>query len=497
MKKLETWTLIQILLIGLQLIAQALATVVVLQLNMLPSNYVAVFILAMVFLLEYIGFFMFIKVKRKIALWRRIVSCVLAVAIICGCAVISKVALDTNSFIDNVTGGTTDTRSTFVLVRNEDTAQSLLDTKDYLYGIVKDYDTEHTQLMVTEIEKETKKPVVITYYDQASLLVEALLHCDVDALILNDVSLSLLEEEEAYQDIMTRVRILHTLSHQIENKPVEEWGKTEVTKEPFIVYISGSDTRSKKLGVSRSDVNILAVVNPKTKQVLLVNTPRDFYIANPAGKGKLDKLTHCGNYGIENSVKALEGLYDVQVSHYGKINFYGFEALIDAIGGITVVSDQAFTAISGERYVVGENTLNGVEALAFARERHNVKGGDNGRGKNQMKVITAVINKMSSSATLISKYADILKSLEGMFVTNFTSDEISDLVRMQLSDMIGWNVQSFASTGKGDLQETYSAPGLQLSVTWPNENVIAYAQSLIQKVMNGETITAEDMVAPK
>lgn len=497
MKKIKTWTLIQILLAGLQLIAQALATVVVLQLNMLPGDYVIVFILAMVFLLEYTCLFMFIKVKGKIALWRRIVSCILAFLITCGCCVVSKVGLDTHSFIGNVTGGTTDTRSTYVLVRNEDTAQSLADTKDYLYGAVEDYDVEHTQLMIAEVEKESKKPIVITYYGQASALVDALYRGDVDALIMNDVSLSLLEEEADYQDILTRVRILHTLSHQVESKPDDNLEKPEIAKEPFIVYISGSDSYSQKLGVGRSDVNILAVVNPATKQILLLNTPRDFYIPNPAGKDKLDKLTHCGNYGIENSIKALEGLYDVQVSNYGRINFYGFKKLIDAIGGITVVSDHAFTAVSGEYYKAGENTLNGEKALAFARERHNVKGGDNGRGKNQMKVIKAVIDKMTSSTTLISKYADILKSLEGMFITDFTTDEISGLVKMQLDDMSGWNVQSFAVSGKGDSQETYSAPGLKLSVTWPNEDVVAYAQGLIQKVMDGETITAEDMVMPK
>ena len=258
------------------------------------------------------------------------------------------------------------------------------------------------------------------------------------------------------------------------------------------MYISGSDTRSTKLKRSRSDVNILVVVNPVSKQILLVNTPRDYYVPNPAGKGALDKLTHCGIYGTSCSMEALEGLYDTKIQYYAQINFTGFETLVDAVGGITVYSNQAFSN-KGVDIQEGENFLNGREALVFARERKRVSGGDNGRGKNQMKVIKAVIAKVSNARTLIANYSQILKSLEGMIATDFSTDDLSKLVKMQLSDMAQWNVLTYAVTGYGGNQTTYSMPGLASYVMHPNQSTVDYGSQLIQRVMDGEILTQEDM----
>ena len=199
---------------------------------------------------------------------------------------------------------------------------------------------------------------------------------------------------------------------------------------------------------------------------------------------------------MDCSIKALEELYDTDITHYCRINFTGFERLIDAIGGVTVNVDRGFYA--QDSYIpAGINNFDGEMALKFARERHNLPGGDNARGKNQMKVIQAVIDKMSSSTTLISNYGDILKSVEGVFATSFQSEEISALVKMQLSDMAKWNVSSFAVTGFGDYGITYSAPGEQLYVMRPNEETVKHASNLIDRVLAGETLTPEDMNLPQ
>ncbi len=495
MEKEKILQLIQVVSLVIMLLAEILLSVIVLTINMLPGEYVAVLLLVLIAVALYVALFMFLKIKFKIAQWRRIVSGALALVIGCGCLVVTKLGWDAYSFVNNVTGDVSGTRNTYVLVLNEDPAKTLEDTKNYTYGAVESYDVEHTQQMLDIIKEKTKDTIQLTYFKQPSVMVDALLAGDVDALVMNGASISLLVENEAYTDLLTRVRLLYTLTFESEDK--DNADRTDVTKSPFVLYISGSDTRSKKLVVSRSDVNILAVVNPKTKQILLINTPRDYYVPNPAGDGKLDKLTHCGNYGVTCSAEAMGALYAVDVDYYAKINFTGFEALIDAIGGVTVVSDQSFSAVTGDYFQKGENTLNGEQALAFARERYNVSGGDNTRGKNQMKVIKAVVDKLSGSTTLITKYSDILKSLEGMFEISFSSDQISALVKMQLKDMSGWDVQSFAVTGKGAYGETYSAPGQELYVMHPNEDTVEFAQSLIQKVMKGEKLTAEDVVMPK
>ena len=488
---------IQIAALILQLVAEAAVCAIVLQLNILPAKFLAVFFGVMALLLVGVGLFAFVKVRSNVALWRRIVSCVLALLIAFGCAAVFKMALDTYHLLDDATGAATNSRDIYVLVRKEDPAQSLKDTKQYRYGALQDYDTEFTKQMIAAIEAETGETVNLTYFAQSADLANGIKDHTVDAIIANGVTLSLLTEQESFANFLEQMRILHTLTYIEENKDDSSAGEFQITKTPFAVYISGSDTRGKKLGTSRSDVNILAIVNPTTKQVLLVNTPRDTLVPNSSGDGALDKLTHCGNYGIECSIDALESLYNVDIKYYGKINFYGFEAFIDAIGGITVYSDQSFTTNDGIYIKKGENTLNGEEALSFSRDRKHVSGGDYTRGKNQMRVIQSVIGKLSSSTTIISKYADIMDSLEGMLATNLTMEDISSLVKMQLGDMAKWNVQTYALTGKGDMQLTYSDPGKELSVMWPDEDSQAYANTLIAKVIDGEVLTEADMTMPE
>ena len=195
-------------------------------------------------------------------------------------------------------------------------------------------------------------------------------------------------------------------------------------------------------------------------------------------------------------MKVLGDLYGVDVDFYGQINFTGFETLVDAVGGITVYSDQSFKA--GNTYIsAGNNELNGSQALDFARERYRVSGGDRGRGNNQMKVVKAVIEKMTSGTTIISNYSAILASLEGMFRTSMEMEDISMIVKMQLEDMAKWNIQTFAVNGVGGSEKTYSMPGSYAYVMYEDKNITGYASELIQKVYTGEILTEEDMVMPQ
>jgi len=501
MKNERIWKLLSVIMLSLQAIAEALVAVAVFKLNMLPDRYALIFVAALLFMLLVTGLLLFVRGKQPVSVARRCIACVLAFLIICGCGVLTKIAVDAYQAMDAVTQGgeLTEERNMYVFVRIDDPASSLADAADYDFAVVLDHETELTQQAVAEIEKQTGKTVSLTQYESASALADALFAGQVDALILSDVSVALLLEEEGYIDFSQKTKILHTiLVEQIQGaEPVEptvpaENDDLEITEKPFVVYISGIDTRSSKLRVSRSDVNILAVVNPNTKQILLLNTPRDYYVPNPAGKGKLDKLTHCGLYGVSCSMEALEGLYGIEIQHYARINFNGFETLVDAVGGITVYSDQAFTAHT-TKISKGANYLNGEQALNFARERYHVAGGDNGRGKNQMKVITALIDKMTSGSTIISNYSSILKSLEGMFTTSVTMDEISAFVKMQINDMSRWEIHSFAVVGKGGSEKTYSAPGMKAYVMHPNKESVAHASTLVEQVLAGDKLTAEDL----
>ena len=276
----------------------------------------------------------------------------------------------------------------------------------------------------------------------------------------------------------------------------------KITKEPFVVYLSGVDTRGELTEKARSDVNILAVVNPATKRVALINTPRDYYV-DLAGTSSKDKLTHAGLYGVETSMATLGNLYGINVDHYIRINFAGFINIVDALGGVDVYSDQAFTSVGSPGYydpttfAEGWNHLDGKSALAFARERHAFASGDIQRGINQMKVIDAMLNKIKSPALLMG-FSKIMDAASDCFVTDFSQDQISALVRMQLSDFANWDIQSYTVTGSsGTSTQCYSAKGQKLYVMKPDEASVSKAKEMIAVVLGGEGTVSDTTQTPE
>ena len=276
----------------------------------------------------------------------------------------------------------------------------------------------------------------------------------------------------------------------------------KITKEPFVIYLSGVDTRGELTENARSDVNILAAVNPVTKRVALVNTPRDYYV-DLAGTSSKDKLTHAGLYGVETSMETLGNLYGVNVDHYIRINFAGFISIIDALGGVDVYSDQAFTSVGSPGYydpttfVEGWNHLDGKSALAFARERHAFASGDIQRGINQMKVIDAMLNKIKSPALLMG-FSKIMDAASDCFVTSFSQDQISALVRMQLSDFAEWDIESYTVTGTSSSStKCYSAKGQKLYVMKPDDSSVSKAREMLASVLGGEGTVSDTQQTPE
>ena len=276
----------------------------------------------------------------------------------------------------------------------------------------------------------------------------------------------------------------------------------KITKEPFVLYLSGVDNRGELTEKARSDVNILAVVNPTTKRVALINTPRDYYV-DLAGTDSKDKLTHAGLYGVETSMATLGNLYGIQVDHYIRIDFSGFISIIDAVGGVDVYSDQAFTSVGSPGYydpttfAEGWNHLDGKSALAFARERHAFASGDIQRGINQMKVIDAMANKLKSPTVLMS-FSKLMDAVSDCFVTSLSQEQISALVRMQLGDLASWDIESCSVTGSsGKSSQCYSAKGQSLYVMKPDESSVNKAKELIASVLGGEGTVSDTQQAPE
>lgn len=529
MKKTKLQNTLYMVIWFLELAALAFSVATVWRMDMLPDQYLMILVAAAMLVWALTGLLLLPSRKAGGGKFRRGFACVLVLLVVVVCAVLTTVATDVYQAMHQIVDDPTDdTITRGIYVRADDPAQSLADTRSYVFAKVTGYDTAYTGGAVNAIEKELGAQITVEEFSSVPAMVDALYDGTVDAILLNSAYVTILEEDTEHTDFSRRTKLLCQVEVREEDLPEAtepQPGETkdpeastqptqptmpsitiptiaepkDITNTPFVVYVSGSDSRSSQIRDGRSDVNILVVVNPETKQVLLINTPRDYYIANPAGNGRLDKLTHCGNDGLANSMQALSDLYGVPISYYANINFAGFETFIDAIGGVTVYSDVAFSSSSSDHYFYqGENHLDGSAALAFARERKHLSGGDNARGQNQMKVIKGVIQKMTSGTTLISGYADILDSLGGMFRMNLTVDEISQLVKMQLSDMASWNISSYAVRGRGNggMEYTYSAPGEKLWVMYPDYDTVEHASMLIEKVVSGGTLTEADLAGP-
>jgi len=267
-----------------------------------------------------------------------------------------------------------------------------------------------------------------------------------------------------------------------------DYAKVSANADVFNIYVSGIDTYGPVTSVSRSDVNIIMTVNRKTKQVLLTTTPRDAYVPiADGGNNQNDKLTHAGIYGVDASIHTLENLYDIKLNYYVRLNFTSFLKLIDLLGGIDVENDQEFTSLHGKfHFPVGKVHLNSEQALGFVRERYSLQGGDNDRGKNQEKVIAAIIKKLTSTKVL-SNYNEIIGNLQDSVQTNMQLPTMMNLINTQLETGGSYEVTSQAITGQGrnDLP-SYAMPGYNLYVMELDQASLTKAKETIQKVMKGK-----------
>lgn len=318
----------------------------------------------------------------------------------------------------------------------------------------------------------------------------------MDAIVLNTAYLELFDEMEGYEGVESRLRQIDLRRVETEIVVPESTPAPEGTASPaetldkiYTIYISGSDTRYGLNTVGRSDVNILAVVNTSTKQVLLVSTPRDYYVPLSISNGVPDKLTHAGIYGIDVSIGTIEMLYDLDIDYYFRLNFTGFVDIVDALGGVTVYNDIGFTR-EGFTYNEGYITLNGAQALGFARERYSFTTGDVQRGINQMRLISGILRK-ALSPDILTRYTSILQSVDGAFEMNIPYDEIAAVVRNQLDTGGDWSIVRYNVTGWNDSQIPYSMSQYAY-VMQPDYATVDKAKELIARVKNGERLTDED-----
>lgn len=311
-------------------------------------------------------------------------------------------------------------------------------------------------------------PAAQSSYDSLMALTEQLNAGAVELASIRTANMGVLQEN--YREFYDSVATLATYKVRDDNRQAAP--KTDVTK-PFVLYISGIDTYGDVGEVSRSDVNMLAVMNPAKRTMLLVNTPRDYYVQLHGVAGMPDKLTHAGIYGIDMSRQTLGDLYGVEIPYYVRLNFTSLVKMVDVVGDITVESDYAFHS-----FQAGKNTLDSKRTLEFARERYSFSDGDRQRGRNQQKVIEAIIAKMSEPRNL-TRYNAILSTLQSSLQTNMSQETIASLIKMQLNDFKGWQVESMSVDGAGATRQTYSMGAMPLYVMIPDGASVERAKERI------------------
>lgn len=300
------------------------------------------------------------------------------------------------------------------------------------------------------------------------------------AMVLSGSYASLLESVDS--NYASNLKTIYTYKIKKKNNNSAK----QVDSKVFNIYISGIDTYGSISTVSRSDVNIIMTVNMNTHKILLTTTPRDAYVKIPdGGADQYDKLTHAGIYGVETSEKTLENLYGIKIDYYARINFTSFLKLIDQLGGVTVHNDQAFTSLHGKfDFPVGDIQMNSEQALGFVRERYSLDGGDNDRGKNQEKVISAIVNKLASLNS-VSNFTSIVNNLQDSVQTNMSLDTINALANTQLDSGSKFTVTSQAVTGIGSTGQltSYAMPNSSLYMMKLDDSSVESASQAIKNLM--------------
>lgn len=464
------------------LIATGVFTYIVGKTNFLPV--IGVVLCAAAFIFVELGIFAFSLDSRKKL--RTTAMAIFSIIVILIQILGSYYLLIGRSTLEKITEVETEKAEVGIYVREDDPAKSLKDAKNYTFGILEIQDRDVTDSALSDIAKILGKAVNTKEYGSVEELLSALLDTkEVYAIILNKSFLELVEEMEGGEKIAEKIRELHSIIVESE-KVLASAPKADQTT--FTLYISGIDCYGSIKRRSRSDVNIIATVNTETAQILLLSTPRDYYVPLSISNGVPDKLTHAGIYGIEVSSDTLAGLYDTDIDYYFRVNFDGFKEIIDALGGISVYSEYDFKDYKYS-FKKGVNEVNGEEALAFARARYAFASGDKQRGKNQMAVVKGVINKAIGPA-IIMNYKNILNGLAGSFDTNMPYEMITELIQNQIINRTKWNIVSYSVNGTGASKKPYSL-STNAYVMIPDEETVDHAKELINKVKNGEILKDE------
>lgn len=472
-KKNKKDKLIGNIVIGITTLISILFIILITILKFIPLKYyILIFLLIIIFNLILI--FLIKKGKKIVRIISLIISIIMSLILI----IISSNVMKTNNVLENMLINYK-VHNYSVIVLKDSNYEKIEELENKLVGY---YDNKIDESQVILDKLKEKIEVVPNKYDDIDKTTSGLFNEEVDMIVLEDSYIKMLDEESDFSD---KTKVIYKFKIKIKVNDISK--DIDVTKDSFNIYLSGIDTYGEVSSVSRSDVNIIATVNPKTHQILLTSIPRDTYVKLPDTTGYKDKLTHAGLYGIDKSISTIEEFLDIDINYYFKVNFTSVIDIVNTLGGVNVYSDYSFTSMDGYNYKKGYNNVNGEQALSFVRERKAFLEGDIQRGKNQQALIEALVRKCISPS-IITKYSSLLDSINGKFATNMKVNRIMELVNMQLDGNYDWTVTSTHINGEGSSEYTYSYSGQKLYVMIPDTDSVNEVKNLIDDVMNGRKL---------
>ncbi len=452
-----------------------------------------VYFLNMIPLLYFLGLVLFVIIFDLLMVYfilgkgwkKRFLGTILSILMIVLLLFVDIYSVRTMDFLKKINGGGNfNTENYSVIVLKTGSYDKVKDLKNKDLGIVNL--GEDTGLI--EAKKILDKKVDVSYKAEEDLtsLYNRLVKEEVAGILIEDAEKGILEEE--HPDFLEKEKVLFTFSVDI---PLNDTlaKNVDITNSPFNIFISGIDSYGKITSVSRSDVNMVISINPNTHKILVTSIPRDYYVKlHGINTPYKDKLTHAGTHGIDMSVKTVEDLLNIDINYYAKVNFTSLVDLVDELDGIDVELDKPFRAyydedgrITNYSFKKGINHLNGKQALAFARERKSLALGDKTRVLHQQMVLEGIFNKVLSKS-IITKYGDVLNALEGKFVTNFGTQNISKLVKKQMKENPSWSMSKYVLSGTDAHEYTYSYKSTKAYVMMPEEESVMEAKNLIKGI---------------
>ena len=472
-KKLPKFIKIMLILIYLLTTAFLLTTCI---LNIIPNKY---FIIITIFLVLFDIVTTILIVKRKKN--KRIIGIILSILITIILSIGLVYEFKTNNFFDTITSNNKKVEENYLLVIKKNKYKDIKELKTIATLNIKEESYINAKKTINSKIKANNKE-----YDDTLTMLEDLINDKVDCILIEESQEKILSENyDGYKNLVSTL-----YSFKVEYIQEDITKDKDITKDSFNIYISGIDTYNSINSVSRSDVNMVVSINPNTHKVSLVSIPRDYYVTLYNKAGFKDKLTHAGIYGIETSVKTIENLLDIDINYYVKFNFNSIIKLVDALNGIRVYSDYTFTSgLYDEQtteeytYTKGYNTLNGKQALSFARERHSFADGDRVRAAHQQLIIESIIDKVTSPKIVVN-YTSILDAMSNTFITNVESDNLKKFIKKVLDENANWSVEKLVLKGTSSTEYTYSYPKQKLYVMLSDEESINEAKNQINNVVN-------------